>query len=40
MNRELSNRIDALIILLEARPPWLVRFVLRRWKRRLERFIP
>lgn len=39
-DRTLSNQIDAIVILLDARPPWPVRVVLRAWKRVLERAIP
>lgn len=38
-NRDISNQLDAVIILLEARPPFLIRLVLRLWKRRLEQAI-
>jgi len=40
MKHDLSIRIDAVIILLDTRPPWAVRVVLRLWKRWLERDIP
>lgn len=40
MKHELSARIDAVVILLDTRPPWLVRLVLRAYKWRLERDIP
>lgn len=39
-NRQTSMLLDAVIILLEARPPFWIRFALRLWKRRLERAIP
>lgn len=39
-NREASAQLDAVIILLEARPPFWIRLALRLWKRRLERAIP
>lgn len=34
---ELSYRLDAVIILLDFHPPWIVRVVLRLYKRWLER---
>lgn len=37
---DLSYRLDAVIILLDKRPPWYVRLALRIYKRQLERFIP
>lgn len=36
---DLSHRIDAVIILLDMRPPLYVRLALRLYKRWLERFI-
>lgn len=39
-DRTLSYQIDAIVFLLESRPPWPVRFVLRAWKRVLEQGIP
>lgn len=40
MNSELSYRLDAIIILLDMRPPLYVRLALRLYKRWLERGIP
>jgi hypothetical protein len=40
MKHELSIRIDAIVVLLDSHPPTFVRFVLRLWKRWLERNIP
>jgi hypothetical protein len=40
MDHTLSTRIDAVILILDTRPPWWVRVVVRLWKRRLERAIP
>ena len=37
---DLSYRLDAVIILLDMRPPWYVRLALRIYKRVLERGIP
>lgn len=39
-DKHLSAQIDAVIILLEAPQPFLIRLVLRYLKRRLERDIP
>lgn len=39
-NKELSSRLDAVIILLEAPQPFLIRMALCWLKRRLERDIP
>ena len=39
-NRETSYQLDAIVYLLERRPPWLVRVVLRWYKARLETRIP
>lgn len=39
MKNELSYQIDAIVVLLDARPPWLVRIALRAYKRWLERSI-
>jgi hypothetical protein len=36
---DLSHRIDAVVILLDMRPPIYVRLALRLYKRYLERFI-
>lgn len=38
-DRQRSSQIDAIIILLESRPPLPVRWALRLWKRVLERGI-
>ena len=38
-DRQTSAQLDAVIILLEARPPFWIRLVLRFWKRRLEQAI-
>lgn len=38
-HRDISSQLDAVIILLEARPPLWIRFALRLWKRHLERAI-
>lgn len=40
MKHDLSYRIDAVVILLDMRPPWWLRMVLRWYKRQLERDIP
>ena len=37
---DLSHRIDAILIVLDMRPPWYVRIVLRLYKYLLERGIP
>lgn len=39
-NSDLSHRLDAVVILLEMRPPWYVQLALRLYKRMLERSIP
>lgn len=39
-NRDLSYQLDAIVYLLERRPPWLVRLALRWYKARLEMQIP
>jgi hypothetical protein len=38
--RETSYKIDAVVYLLESKPPILIRLALRWWKRVLERDIP
>lgn len=39
-DRTLSSRLDALIVLEETEPRRLVRWLLRWWRRRLERHLP
>lgn len=39
-NRDISLQIDAIIVLLDAGQPFLIRLVLRYWKRHLEQAIP
>lgn len=40
MKHELTYQIDAIVVLLDTRPPLLWRLVLRLYKRRLEKGIP
>lgn len=37
---DLSHRLDAVIIVLDMRPPWYVRLALRLYKRVLEKGMP
>ena len=38
-NRSASAKLDSIVFLLDHNPPWLVRVVLRAYKRALERAI-
>ena len=40
LRSDVSHRLDAVVILLEMRPPWYVRLALRLYKRVLERSTP
>ena len=40
MKHELTYTLDAIVVLPDKQPPWVVRLVLRTWKRWLERDIP